>query len=226
MSGVTYRVEDLKFFNQAIKQKGNMTFDEEKTFSREEKIEFFDLVDNSSLGKLLALINAYHRDVELGVIKMNGSRYTTPTPKTTSIKAWLLRMKKNYGGSFPVNTEYNIGHLSGGLFGTQSLWYGDFGEKFVNDCFHNLLVKLSIKERQYFEAHDEYTVLKNEVVNHPMFNHLTLGIVIGGGTISYGTIDSNRPFTLDELKFLKQNLDAMKTRVDNMNVNINRKFGV
>ena len=172
----------------------------EKELSREEKIEFCDRVGDGRLSYMLALKEQYAKDAP------SLPKDTYGGVKTVSLKAWL----KKHDTREIVDVKYHVGQYSALSFSYDGRFIQNNGkgaydmyEDLVDEVFHRTLFWCKSKEIEYFNTHDEYSVLMNKAAK---CCHFGLHIATGTDGVFLCSKDGyeagHRRLTLEELKTL------------------------
>lgn len=231
-----YNVADMKYYNeykQATDEQAsiyNYSFSEEMSLSVPEKIGVIDSAKDNFATKILNTAKEYTKDLESGVIKST-ERFDECTPNINSLKAWLRRKQKKYDfGHMILCDGFYIGRIfigNGKSYWLQSLTTENKRIEFINDVFHILLQNRANEERNYFFEHDELSVLKKEVIEHPMFNVISFPYAISsreGLLVHSGTPKTSRQPTIEELKTVLKEFNKVQVFVDCVGRELTKMF--
>ena len=232
----TWNLEDMALLND----KGGFfigreqIFSCENTLSRAEKIAFVDSMQNNKLSYILNIIERFQADVDSLPKDSHGC------VKTVSLKAWIKRNTVECMKPLVIfDTSYNYGYFSFlGIHRSIVHNYNCMGrydtyDDIVDEAFHRQLKKCKEKEREYFLAHDEYSILKEKFRNKN-FN-TTFGVNIAmcsTGEIYvfeddrsfYDKDNYYRKITIEELKYLLSKYEELDKLVEKITKETNIKF--
>ncbi len=205
-----WKVEDMKLMNETLL--GGTYFPCERTTSREDKIKFVDSLQNGELNYILKLIDKFNEDNKSMPKNQWGD------VKTVSLKAWI---KKNDERHIFNNTyyygQYNILGTSRSI---QVMGKGSYDtyEDLVDECFHRQLKECCRMEKQYFDEHDEYTILRKSVEKNIENYGTTFGvnIIISSDGLQIGDFDNERKPSLEELKALNAKYEQLEKFIENL----------
>lgn len=214
-----WNVENMVLMNQ----KGKI-LDLGNNISREEKIEFIDKMQEGKLSYLLDLLKKFNDE------RTNFKYDNRGDIKTSSLKPWL---KKNdtlslvddwyhYGAFSLLGINYNIQSRSNNM--DDDNYCG-----FVDNMFHKQLEECEKLERQYFFAHDEFSILKLKIEDKCEQYDTSFGINLNfssnGDVYIYdeGCVNS-REVTLEELKELSDKYDKLDEFVKKLALEITLKY--
>lgn len=237
-----YDISQLKYWNEYLTATNGEIgvhkyhFEDEKTYTVPEKIAFIDAKKDGLATVILQAAMKYVEDLESGIIKTEKYfEWSEPSPKTISLKAWIKRQKKAFGsGKYPIGDCYSLGSIPIGY--GEERWIHHLTTEtqrieFINATFHNILCKMAQDEKAYFDEHDEYTVLANKALNHPMLQTVTFPYVISSKEgLQIGQIgkltgsEYLRKPTIEELEILIQKLDGIKAYADNVSAELQKIF--
>lgn len=206
---IEWNIEELKILNNDRKYLQSL-YD----MSFEDKIKFIDQFQNGKMSEILRLINLYQTDKENGKLKFE-IKWGKQEVKTVSFKAWL---KKNdtmklcddfykYGHCYFLKDEYiqNITNK----------------EEVVNIRLNIEIELLKREERKYFLDHDEQTILECKLEKF-IDNYGTIGFncLTGSRGLRFGTFESDRKFTIEEMKMLISKYEELEKFKKNLSVEI------
>lgn len=223
-----YKIENLELLNE----KGGVYFGKEKIFSREsaseqEKIDFIDSHYDGIMTYLLQLKEKFDKDKET-LPKDNFGDV-----KTVSLKSWIKRNDNRdildniykYGKIRKLNLDINIysdwNDLSGFYF-----TYGNI----VDEVFHRLLKELKLKEKKWFEEHDEYSILKKKYREYEDRYRISFDVPIitsSNGSIKVAKNNDTfegREITIEELKLLIGKYEELENHIEKISNEINIKY--
>lgn len=213
-----WKIEDMALLNE----KGRIfigdkrVYRPENTTSREDKIAFVDSMQDGKLSYLLNLIAKFKQDYKTMPKDEFGN------VKARSLQAWIAR---NDTRGIIDNSYYHRGKF----FMMGSTRYIEFNRKgdydlhedLVDEMFHRQLQRCEDHERQYFQEHDEYSILAKKFVEYQRRYGTTFGTIIshwsdGKLTVRDETHKQERPLTMDELKELiakYEQIDALVAKL-------------
>lgn len=202
-----WKVEEYKLRNELKNFDGKFAnhhiYGIEYTLSREEKVKFLDSVSNGKATRLLELIDKYKTD------KDSMPKDKLDNVKTVSLKAWI---KKNKAEDLlnTVGTMYNpVGgirflNITRSICSFNEMGRYDECEDIINELFHRQLVIYERKEEEYFNLHDEYTLIcKDAIKAIDKYGSFGSKIIISSNKLYVESSGSNkirRKLTIDELK--------------------------
>ena len=173
-----WNVEDMALLNQ----KEVVFIGKEKIYNceshilREDKIAFVDSMNDGKLSYLLSLIDKYNQDKE------SLPKDSWGNVKTVSLKAWIKKNDTKYSRPI-INDQYYYGsyHLLGidRYIQFDSKSHYDTYKDLVDEVFHRQLKECEKKEKEYFLAHDEYSILKQKLRGINKSYHTTFGVHVG-----------------------------------------------
>lgn len=183
-------------------------FDCENAVTREEKVVFVDKMTEGKLGYILNLVKKFNEEKDT----MPKDSYNEV--RTLSLKAWLKR--NDYRQA--VDNRFRYGQI---LFFDKVTYIHHLNNlddinKYVDCIFHKQLVACLNEEMEYFAAHDEYSVLTEEIKHcigktRNYETYLETRNIIKCETSSYGTSlyisdkdGTKRKLSLEELKEVKE----------------------
>lgn len=212
---MSYKVEDMKYWNEyraySEMTPGEYYFREEYTLTTQEKIAVIDDILDGAASKIIKLAEDYETDYKNGKIKKTPDHRR---PNTASLRAWLCRKQKELQMDL-VDTGYFIGSISVKMGYNEYIQRLDTKEDrdmFIDRAFHRVLMNCKDQEGAYFRKHDPYTVLQEQIVDHPFLFMLPCRHILSGGDeLEIGTLDNHRKPTMEELQLILQNLDDMQT---------------
>lgn len=212
--------------SQYTSSNGRYSFNEypwESEFSTEDKIEFIDKYANPS-GLASYLINL--------VDCLKAERDKMPLDnwgniKTVSLKAWI---KRNDSKEI-LDNSWRYGHIVTKYLDRYIQTIDRKGtydkyENFIDQMFYKLLSELCLKEEQWFKAHDEYSILINEIKEESRKRGTLVPMITGSKTqLSDGSGNFvGRDFTLAELKELKAKYDELEQYIEKLKESISFSF--
>lgn len=196
-----WKVEDLVLLNQkgGIYIGNRKAYDCEHNTPRKEKIAFVDSFQDGKLSYLLGLIEKFNQEKNSLPHDEHGRI------KSVSLKAWIKRNDTKYARPL-IQDWFDMGEITLLSSKRNIQWMCrkgfDLYEDWVDELFHRQLVLCEQEERKYFEAHDEYSILKKTVKEKSTIT-TSFGTVVtfcGDGRILIG--NEQREITLDELRTL------------------------
>lgn len=220
---MNWNVEEMALMNEKSKiYIGNTRiYSCESSTSRADKIAFVDRFHDGRLSYLLSLIEKFAREKAT----LPKDRYGKV--KSTSLIAWIKRNDTKYGQPL-LDYDFHYGTIS--FLGSkrniqhmQNIGY-DFYEDWADECFHRQLVLCEREERKYFEAHDEYCVLKKQVREHMHITTFGLSIAdCSDGRMEIIKANPSQPtkvisheITLNELKELMEKYHQIDALIDKL----------
>lgn len=213
-----WRVEELRLMNEKVKTfiGKQRIFSDETTTSREEKINFVDSFQNGKLSYLLDVIEKFRKDAA------SLPKDSWGNVKTVSLKAWIKKNDTGYGKPI-IDDWYHYGKYS--LLSSERYIQNDnkgswdIYNDFVDECFHRQLNKCLQMEQQYFQAHDEYCILKKKLQENSNKYPTTFGVHIvfcSNGTIYVSDDNREREITITELKELLSKYEQLDNLVEKL----------
>ena len=215
-----WKVEEMKLMNS--KKNFNGAYFLEDEVSREDKIAFVDSMQDGKLSYIIAMIQ-----------KFESERDSMPKDqwgkvKTVSLKAWLKRNDTGY--KRPIfNNDYYYGKfyligverfISSNPMNSKGNYY-DIYEDLVDEVFYRQLCRCEKLEKEYFLAHDEYSILKKQF--RELSNEYRTTFGVHTGYCSNGEIyvydenhEDKREITIEELKILIDKYDALEQYIQEL----------
>lgn len=215
----TWNIEDNALNTEREKFKIRNSYNDQYCFmaedeiTREEKIEFVDSMTDGALTYLIALAKKFDEDKASGKLKVGEWNIV----KKNSLLAWL---KKNDTRTL-IEQCFDVGKIYASSISAQYKLtlpvrsIEDFNEKggydlyadYAEEAFHRVLLDLAKKEKEYFNEHDEYTLLEKEARKYiDRFGNFGAYLSIWsskGLVISpEGDTDTDRKLTVEELNSL------------------------
>lgn len=217
-----WNVEEMKLMNEHYMMGRNKIYYCEKDVSREDKIAFIDKIHKGKMTYLLNLIYKFNQDKES--LPKDQWGYV----KTVSLKAWL---KRNDPYEM-IDRNYQYGNirflrLERYIWDAERKYHYDKRNSLVDECFYRQLQQCEQTEKEYFLSHDEYSILKKELIDY--MNRFGTSFDVKIVYSSSGSIfieDKNdynkkRDITMDELKFLISKYQELEAFVDTLAMQIN-----
>jgi hypothetical protein len=195
----------------------------EYEFSTEDKIEFIDKYASPSglASYLINLADCLKAERDKMPLDNWGSI------KTVSLKAWIRRNDSKG----ILDNSWHYGHivtkyLDRYIQAIDSKGNYDKYENFIDQMFYKLLSELCLKEEQWFAAHDEYSILLNEIKEESRKHGCLVPIITGSKTqLSDGSDNFvGRDFTLAELKELKAKYNELEQYIEKLKKSISFSF--
>ena len=226
-----WNVEDMSLLNE----KGKFYIGENRIYacenevSRENKIEFLDRMNDGKMSYLVDLINKYNEEQES--LPHDGYGYV----KCVSLKAWI---KRNDPKGL-VDKNYHYGHFS--FLGVERFiqlsykqnynqkGYHDVYGDLVDECFHRQLVRCEKMEKEYFETHDEYCLLKRRFKEYAQTYHTEFGVMIAFGSdgrvsVYDDSLEKHRDITTLELKELIGKYEQLEALINELTRNTDIRY--
>lgn len=154
-----WNVEEQKLTKENPDNKSSHIYDIENKMSIEEKKKFLYEKDEE-FEYFINLANKFIKEKDT-IKKTGDGKYFN----TNSLKAWI---KKNDTRCL-MGDFYNVVgrfYYKGTTFYIESICTDKkYYEDFISCSFHEYLFDLQQKEREYFYAHDEYTILLNKFID-------------------------------------------------------------
>lgn len=201
-----WNIEDGVFYKEKIDRnldKHRLPFSIEYEVSRETKIKFVDDQQDGKLSYILELAAKFEAE------KADMPKDKWGYVKTVSLKAWIKRndtrnlLDDDYHyGSIRF---FNLSNYSRYIYDINTRATYDTFDDYVDEIFHRQLMECTKREREWYLAHDEYSILKKQFDDH---HYTTFGARIAfcsNGEILVVSEDDDekkRPITLNELKEL------------------------
>lgn len=218
-----WKVEDM------ILMKDNYMLGKEKHYlceqkvSREDKIAFVDKMLDGKLSYILSLIEKFQEDAD----SMPKDQYGYV--KTVSLKAWVRKNDTKYPRPI-IDNNYSYGNYN--LLGCsrniginyKGTW--DTYEDLVDEVFYRQLKKCEVEEIEYFEEHDEYSILKKrlrkQIGTYNVYFGLNIGFSSDNNIYIYSENGKDkRKINIDEIKELLSKYDQLDALVGEIMNEIN-----
>lgn len=203
----TWKMEELKLYKECEGKPKSHIFKCEAETSREDKIAFVDSLTGGQLSYVLELIDKLKRDKDTLALDQWGDI------KTVSLIAWIKRNDTKYGNPI-VSTYCTYGMAK--VLGIGRYIQNDDND-YVDKVFHAALVDCVEKEKGYFLAHDEYSILKEKFRNRGFKS--TFGVKIFDYSDKMVVEDEEgrgRPVTLEELKELNEKCEQVQALIEKL----------
>lgn len=207
-----WNVEELRLYklSSTLYQFRIQGFPDECRLTLDCKKEFLNRITNNDLSEIIEFMKSYHYAITHNIIKLN----VYGSPKQSSLMSWVRSNNKeelyDENGFFPKNSFYifpetNISISIAGLFLCYDKLYKSVKhltditliddingiiEEFINNAFHNSLISLYLAECDWYDSHDELTILQNHLKhNKILYNILPNTVYVRDGNIVYRSND-------------------------------------
>jgi len=206
----TWKMEELQLYKECGENVKLHNFKCEAETSREDKIAFVDSLTEGQLSYVLELIDKLKRDKDTLALDQWGDI------KTVSLIAWIKRNDTKYGSPI-VCTYHTYGMVKVLGVGRYIQREGETHDDYVDEVFHAALVECVEKERDYFLAHDEYSILKERFRKRGFTS--TFGVKIFDYLDKMVVEDeegNGRPITLEELEELNKKCEQVQALIERL----------
>ena len=206
----TWKIEELQLYEECDGNAKLHNFKCEAETSREDKIAFVDSLTEGQLSYVLGLIDKLKEEKGTLALDQCGDI------KTVSLIAWIKRNDTKYGNPI-VSTYCTYGMAKVLGVGRYIQNNGETHNDYVDEVFHAALVDCVEKEKGYFLAHDEYSILKEKFRNRGFDS--TFGVKIFDYSDKMVVEDeegNGRPITLEELKDLIAKCEQVEELIEKL----------
>lgn len=206
----TWKIEELQFYKECDGNAKTHIFKCEAEISHEDKIAFVDSLTEGQLSYVLGLIDKLKEEKDTLALDQWGDI------KTVSLIAWIKRNDTKYGNPI-VSTYCTYGMAKVLGVGRYIQREGETHDDYVDKVFHAALVECVEKERDYFLAHDEYSILKERFRKRGFTS--TFGVIIFDYSDKMVVEDeegTGRPITLEELKDLNAKCEQVQELIEKL----------
>ncbi|MBQ4543670.1 MAG: hypothetical protein IJA19_05830 [Clostridia bacterium] len=203
----TWKLEELQLYKECEGKPKTHIFECEAETSREDKIAFVDSLTEGQLSYVLGLIDKLKEEKDTLALDQWGDI------KTVSLIAWIKRNDTKYGS--PIISTYSTYGMAK-VLGIGRYIQNDDND-YVDKVFHAALVDCVEKEKGYFLAHDEYSILKEKFRNRGFAS--TFGVQIFDYLDKMVVEDdagNERPITLEELKELNEKCEQVLALIEKL----------
>lgn len=206
----TWKMEELQLYKECGGNAKSHIFECEAAISREDKIAFVDSITEGQLSYVLELIAKLKRDKDTLALDQWGDI------KTVSLIAWIKRNDTKYGNPI-VSTYCTYGMAKVLGVGKYIQREGETHDDYVDEVFHAALVDCEEKEKGYFLAHDEYSILKEKFRNRGFDSSFGVKIFDYSDKMVVEDKEGNgRAITLDELKELNEKCEQVQELIEKL----------
>ena len=210
-----YKIEKLKIMNMTRIKKNSenktiYSIEEDANYS--DKIAFINKIKDGNATYLINIISLWENERE----NLPRQRGDTSRINTNSKKAWI---KRNDSKKL-IDYEYSIGKIKG--FYHRFLWDDlKFNKhEFIDEWFHNILIDLEKKEKQWFREHDirqvKLTKLKNLIG--------TYGQIKGNRKINDICWNGDEDISEEDIDFLIMEYEKLAKVMDEISEEINNIY--
>ena len=206
----TWKLEELQLYKECEGKPKTHIFECEAETSREDKIAFVDSLTEGQLSYVLGLIDKLKEEKDTLALDQWGDI------KTVSLIAWIKRNDTKYGNPI-VSTYCTYGMAKVLGVGRYIQREGETHDDYVDKVFHAALVECVEKERDYFLAHDEYSILKEKFRNRGFDSSFGVKIFDYSDKMVVEDEEGNgRPITLEELKDLNAKCEQVLALIEKL----------
>ena len=203
----TWKMEELQLYKECEGKPKTHIFECEAETSREDKIAFVDSLTEGQLSYVLGLIDKLKEEKDTLALDQWGDI------KTVSLIAWIKRNDTKYGS--PIISTYSTYGMAK-VLGIGRYIQNDDND-YVDKVFHAALVDCVEKEKGYFLAHDEYSILKERFRKRGFTS--TFGVKIFDYSDKMVVEDEEgqgRLITLEELKDLNAKCEQVQALIEKL----------
>lgn len=203
----TWKIEELQLYEECDGNAKTHIFECEAEISHEDKIAFVDSLTDGELSYVMGLIDKLKKDKDTLALDKWGDI------KTVSLIAWIKRNDTKYGNPI-VSTYCTYGMAK--VLGVGRYIQNDDND-YVDKVFHAALADCVEKEKGYFLAHDEYSILKEKFRNRGFDSSFGVKIFDYSDKMVVEDEEGNgRPITLEELKELNKKCEQVQELIEKL----------